>query len=129
MISRDGMRRPLAITTVAGLVLPQPQSLSAVGAGSDSGSASVSGTVSLRSGSAMAISGLSGSLGHQSAGNGSTDTGGGANFTAADLTGADLSHANLAGAKLTAANLTQVFYDKNTTWPQGFIPPPSRAAP
>jgi pentapeptide repeat protein len=64
-----------------------------------------------------------------SAGNGSADTGGGANLTAADLTGADLSHANLAAAKLTAANLTQVFYDKNTTWPQGFIPPPSRAAP
>lgn len=55
----------------------------------------------------------------------------GADLTEADLNGADLSdadlaHANLTGALLKRAVLTNVFYDANTVWPQGFTPPPSR---
>ena len=51
-----------------------------------------------------------------------------------DLTGADLTHANLSGtdltdADLTDASLTDVFYDEDTTWPNGFDPPPSAPPP
>ncbi len=52
----------------------------------------------------------------------------GADLADADLTDADLSHADLTGATLTHTNLTNVYYDAATTWPKGFIAPPSRAA-
>jgi uncharacterized protein YjbI with pentapeptide repeats len=50
----------------------------------------------------------------------------GADLAGADLTDADLGHANLEGAKLDRAVLTNVYYDAETKWPQGFTPPASR---
>ncbi|MCW1957926.1 MAG: pentapeptide repeat-containing protein [Mycobacterium sp.] len=51
----------------------------------------------------------------------------GADLDDADLTDADLSHTNLTGASIARTTLTNVFYDRETAWPQGFSPPPSRA--
>lgn len=50
----------------------------------------------------------------------------GADLAGADLTDADLGHANLDRAQLNRAVLTNVYYDADTKWPQGFTPPPSR---
>jgi uncharacterized protein YjbI with pentapeptide repeats len=50
----------------------------------------------------------------------------GADLTDADLTDADLGHANLDRAQLNRAILTNVYYDADTRWPQGFTPPASR---
>lgn len=50
----------------------------------------------------------------------------GADLNGADLTDADLGHAKLTGAQLNRAVLTNVFYDDQTVWPEGFTPPPSR---
>lgn len=49
-----------------------------------------------------------------------------ADLSGADLTDADLGHAHLTGARLNRAVLTNVFYDADTVWPDGFTPPPSR---
>jgi uncharacterized protein YjbI with pentapeptide repeats len=51
----------------------------------------------------------------------------GADLTGADLTDADLGHANLDRAQLNRAVLTNVYYDADTKWPQGFTPPVSRS--
>ncbi len=51
----------------------------------------------------------------------------GADLTDADLTDADLGHANLDRAELNRAVLTNVYYDADTKWPQGFTPPVSRS--
>jgi uncharacterized protein YjbI with pentapeptide repeats len=50
----------------------------------------------------------------------------GTDLTGADLTDADLGHANLDRAQLDRAVLTNVYYDADTRWPQGFTPPASR---
>lgn len=52
----------------------------------------------------------------------------GADLKGADLTDADLGHADLGGASLNRAILTNVYYDRDTIWPAGFTPPPSRPA-
>jgi hypothetical protein len=51
-----------------------------------------------------------------------------ASFVDADLSRADFTDISLLGADLTGANLTDVvfgrgWFDKNTKWPQGFLPP------
>jgi hypothetical protein len=53
----------------------------------------------------------------------------GAHLDGANLTGADLKGAHLDGANLTGANLDDIYYEHSTTWPDGFIPPPSRRSP
>lgn len=51
----------------------------------------------------------------------------GADLSGADLTDADLAHANLDRAKLDRAVLTNVYYDADTKWPEGYTPPASRS--
>ena len=45
----------------------------------------------------------------------------GADLRSAELDGADLSGANLRGADLDGANLSNIKYNKNTVWPEGFM--------
>ena len=45
----------------------------------------------------------------------------GADLRSAELDGADLSGANLGGADLDGANLSNIKYNKNTVWPEGFM--------
>ena len=47
------------------------------------------------------------------------------NFEGADLMGTNLKDANLSDATLTGANLEGITYNTDTTWPEGFTPPPS----
>jgi len=47
-------------------------------------------------------------------------------FMEATLKKADLSKTNMRGANLTGADLKDILYDRSTTWPNGFRPPPSR---
>ena len=44
-----------------------------------------------------------------------------ADLSGANLRGANLSGANLRSANLAGANLTNIKYDENTVWPQGFV--------
>jgi len=46
----------------------------------------------------------------------------GADLTNADLTGADLTNADLTGAILTGANLSNITYNQQTVFPEGFTP-------
>ncbi len=54
---------------------------------------------------------------------------GGANLSGANLSGsvftnADLRGTNMRGATIVGADLKHVMYNKGTTWPTGFTPPP-----
>lgn len=53
----------------------------------------------------------------------------GADLRYADLRGATLYAVDLSGAQLAAARLDGVIYDRATTWPDGFSPPPSGTPP
>jgi hypothetical protein len=50
-----------------------------------------------------------------------------ANLTGANLKSANLTGAFLGGVNLTEANLNDIDYDKTTTWPDGFQPPPRKS--
>ncbi|MEU1210635.1 pentapeptide repeat-containing protein [Nocardia sp. NPDC005825] len=43
------------------------------------------------------------------------------------MSGAILAGTNLSGVDLTGVDLTNVYFDRDTVWPAGFTPPPSRA--
>ncbi|WP_280376516.1 pentapeptide repeat-containing protein [Nocardia wallacei] len=52
-----------------------------------------------------------------------------ADLTSTNFSGANLAGANMDGAKVSGTRFDNIYYTEKTIWPEGFTPPPSRAAP